>query len=42
VAKPGFTMSGPRARAYAGPAQLLSLGLMQDTPAWRRARGTGE
>ena len=42
VAKPGFTMSGPRARTYTGPAQLVALGLMRDTPAWRQARGTGE
>jgi hypothetical protein len=41
VAEPGFTMSGPRARAYAGPAQLVALGLMRDTPSWRRARGPG-
>jgi hypothetical protein len=39
VAEPGFAMAGPRARGYAGPAQLLALGLMRDTPGWRRARG---
>jgi hypothetical protein len=39
VAEPGFTMSGPRARSYAGPGQLVALGLMRDTLSWRRARG---
>jgi hypothetical protein len=38
-ADPGFALSGPRARAYAGPDQLVALGLMRDTPAWREARG---
>jgi hypothetical protein len=42
VAQPGLTIWGPRARAYTGPAQLVALGLMRDTPAWRQARGTGE
>jgi hypothetical protein len=38
-ADPRFSLAGPRARAYAGPDQLVELGLMHDTPAWRRARG---
>ena len=36
---PRFSLHGPRARAYEGPAQLVALGLMRDTPAWRQARG---
>lgn len=39
VAEPGFTLAGPRAQPYAGPVQLVALGLMRDTPAWKRARG---
>ena len=39
VAEPGFTLAGPRAQAYRGPDQLVELGLMRDTPAWKRARG---
>jgi hypothetical protein len=40
-ADPRFSLAGPQARPYAGPAQLVELGLMQDTAAWRRARGMG-
>lgn len=40
VAEPGFTLAGPRAQPYAGPEQLVALGLMRDTAAWQRARGT--
>ena len=36
---PAFSLHGPRSLAYAGPAQLVELGLMRDTPAWRQARG---
>jgi hypothetical protein len=36
---PAFSLHGPRSLAYKGPAQLIDLGLMRDTPAWRRARG---
>ncbi len=40
-ADPGFTLAGRNARRYTGPAQLVQLGLMRDTPAWRQARGAG-
>jgi hypothetical protein len=39
VAEPGFTLASPRAQSYRGPEQLVALGLMRDTPAWKRARG---
>ena len=39
VAEPGFTLASPRAQPYAGPEHLVALGLMRDTPAWKRARG---
>ena len=39
VAEPGFKLAGPRAQAYCGPDQLVELGLMRDTAAWKRARG---
>jgi hypothetical protein len=35
-----FTLESPRARAYTGPDQLVACGLMQDTAAWRSARGS--
>jgi hypothetical protein len=38
-ADPGFALAGRRAVRYAGPAQLLELGIMHDTPDWRAARG---
>lgn len=38
-ADPNFTLASPQAQTYAGPAQLVELGLMRDTEAWRRARG---
>jgi len=38
-AEPRFALAGPRSLRYAGPDQLVRLGLMQDTPAWRAARG---
>lgn len=41
IAEPGFTLGGRRARRLAGPDQLVELGLMRDTDAWRRARGMG-
>lgn len=41
LAEPGFTLEGRRARRLADPAELVELGLMRDTPAWRRARGAG-
>jgi len=40
-AEPGFSLAGPRARRYEGPAQLMQLGLMHDTPGWRAARDEG-
>lgn len=39
VAEPGFTLAGTRSLAYRGPEQLVALGLMRDTAAWKRARG---
>jgi hypothetical protein len=41
-AVPGFTLHGPRSMAYAGPEQLVQLGLMRDTPAWAAARAGAE
>jgi hypothetical protein len=38
-ADPRFALAGPRSVAYSGPQQLVSLGLMRDTPAWQAARG---
>jgi hypothetical protein len=38
-ADPRFALASPAARSYAGPDQLVALGLMQDTPEWRQARG---
>jgi hypothetical protein len=38
-AEPGFTLHGPRSLAYAGPGQLVELGLMRDTRGWAAARG---
>jgi hypothetical protein len=40
-ADPRFSLAGPQALAYAGPSQLVQLGLMADTQAWRMARETG-
>jgi hypothetical protein len=37
-ADPDFALESKRARAYAGPDQLLELGLMRDTPSWQAAR----
>ena len=38
-ADPAFRLQSPRSLRYAGPDQLVGLGLMQDTPAWAAARG---
>ncbi len=38
-ADPRFALAGPRSVAYSGPAQLVQLSLMRDTPAWQAARG---
>ncbi len=35
---PDFSLHGPRSVRYAGPDQLVSLGLMRDTPEWRHWR----
>jgi len=40
-ADPDFALAGRDAVSYLGPDQLVELGLMADTPAWRRARGAG-
>jgi hypothetical protein len=40
-AEPGFGLAGPGALDYAGPAQLVALGLMRDSAGWRAARGDG-
>ncbi len=37
-ADPGFRLHSSRAVRYAGPEQLVSLGLMHDSAAWRAAR----
>ena len=37
-ADPAFALAGPESRRYRGPEQLVTLGLMQDTPAWAMAR----
>lgn len=37
-ADPAFALAGPDAREWQGPAALVALGLMQDTPAWQRDR----
>lgn len=36
---PAFSLHSGRSLRYAGPEQLVGLGLMQDTPAWAAARG---
>ena len=36
---PAFSLHSGRSVRYAGPDQLVSLGLMRDTPAWAAARG---
>jgi hypothetical protein len=38
---PAFSLHSERSVRYAGPEQLVSLGLMRDTPAWAEARGGG-
>lgn len=38
-AEQGFTLESPRACTFTGPEQLVACGLMQDTEAWRAARG---
>ena len=40
-AEPGFAPAGPDCLRYAGPGQLVALGLMQDTPGWAAARAGG-
>jgi hypothetical protein len=35
---PDFRLHGPRSVRYQGPEQLVALGLMRDTPAWRAER----
>lgn len=35
---PDFTLHGPHSLRYAGPDQLLALGLLRDTSGWARAR----
>lgn len=37
-ANPDFRLHSERAVRYTGPDQLVALGLMRDTPAWRTAR----
>ena len=39
---PAFSLHSGRSVRYTGPDQLVSLGLMRDTPAWAAARGVGE
>ena len=36
---PAFSLHSGRSVRYAGPDQLVELGLMRDTPAWAEARG---
>ncbi|MDN3565068.1 glycosyltransferase family 2 protein [Paeniroseomonas aquatica] len=36
---PEFSLHGPRSLHYESPDQLVGLGLMRDTAAWRTARG---
>jgi hypothetical protein len=36
---PAFSLHSGRSVRYAGPEQLVELGLMRDTPAWAEARG---
>lgn len=38
-AEPGFALESPHSMRYAGPAQLVECELMQDSAAWRAARG---
>lgn len=38
-ADPAFRLQSPRSLRYAGPEQLVALGLMRDTPAWLAERG---
>ena len=37
---PAFSLHSGGSVRYAGPDQLVALGLMRDTPAWAAARGT--
>lgn len=37
-ADPAFALAGPDSQRYQGPSQLVELGLMTDTPAWRATR----
>ncbi len=39
---PAFNLHSARSVRYAGPGQLVSLGLMRDTPGWAEARGAAE
>lgn len=41
-ADPQFRLHGPRSLAYDGPGQLVRLGLMRDSDAWRAAREAAE
>ncbi|WP_188900843.1 glycosyltransferase family 2 protein [Caldovatus sediminis] len=42
AADPQFRLHGPRSVGYSGPDQLLRLGLMRDSEAWRTARADAE
>ena len=39
---PAFSLHSGRSVRYAGPDQLVALGLMRDTPEWAAARGDAE
>lgn len=39
---PAFSLHSARSVRYAGPEQLVALGLMRDTPGWAAARGAAD
>ncbi len=41
-ADPAFSLAGPEAREFTGPEALVTLGVMQDTAAWRRDRAAAD
>lgn len=40
--KPAFSLHSGRSVRYAGPEQLVELGVMRDTPEWAEARGVAD
>jgi len=40
--KPAFSLHSGRSVRYAGPEQLVELGVMRDTPEWAETRGVAD